>query len=168
MGTPATLGGSGYVVGDYSPGALIEVTLSLDTAIYASGDLLADTQAIPNVFRQDGGSAILQSVMAIDEDDQASVAFDVYLLNANVSMGTENAAPTITDANARAILGAPVSIASGDWKDLGGAKIAGKDAIGKLVKGTGGDLYVAVVLTGGTPTFTASGIRLKFGFVRQS
>lgn len=167
MGIPSVLTGSGYSIGDLLPGEMLEVTLSLDTAAYASGDLLADTQAIANAFRTEGGTAILHSVMAIDEDDQASVAMDIYLLNANVSLGTENAVPSVTDANARAILGAPISIASGDWKDLGGCKIAGKDNLGKLVQSNTSDLYVAVVLTGGTPTFTAAGVRLKFGLVRQ-
>ena len=167
MGIPATLGGSGYVVGSNDPGNMVEVVLSLDTAIYASGDLLADTQVITNALREHGGTAVLQSVMAIDEDDQASVAMDIYILSDNVSLGTENAAPAVTDTAARSILGAPISIASGDWKDLGGCKVAGKEGLGKLVSGGGADLYVAVVLTGGTPTFTASGVRLKFGFIRQ-
>jgi len=140
---------------------MITVTLSLDTAIYASGDLLADTQEVADWVVNGGPEMILQSLTVIDEDDQ-KVAFDVYFLSSNVSMGTENAAPSITDANARSILGLH-SVLAADYKDLGGVGVASYKNIGLTLFGSP-SLYVAAVNGSGTPTFTASGIKLRLGF----
>lgn len=146
----------------------IDVTLTLDTSAYASGDVLADTQVVTNAMRANDLGGILQSVTVIDQDDQKA-AFDIYFLSANVSMGTENSAPSISDANALEILGAPIQIAVSDYKDLGGVSIAGKDAIGKIVKPATGtrNLYVAVVNGTGAPTYTASGVKLRLGFLQD-
>jgi len=146
---------------------LISVTLSLDTSAYASGDLLADTQAISNAVRVLGGQAVLQSIMVIDEDD-VGAAFSIYILGANNTMGTENSAPSISDANARAIQ-AIVDIATTDYKDLGGVKVANIRGIGAVVEAASDskDLYVSVVNGTGTPTYTASGIKLVLGFLQD-
>jgi hypothetical protein len=114
-----------------------------------------------------GGRAVLQSLMVIDEDD-AGAAFSVYILGANNSMGTENAAPSITDANARAIQ-AIIDIATGDYKDLGGVKVANIRNIGALLEADAAsrDLYVAIVNSTGTPTYSASGLKLVFGFLQD-
>lgn len=139
------------------------VTLSLDTSIYASGDILADTQIMDGFFRKTDGTGIVQSIQIIDEDD-VGAAFDIYFLTANVSLGTENAAPSITDANARSLLG-PISVATSDYKDLGGVKVASIRGISLPVVAVSGtdDLYIAVVNGTGTPTYTAAGVRLRIG-----
>lgn len=144
----------------------VEVTLTTDTAAYASGDVIADTQIVAAAVRANDAKGVLHSVTIIDQDDQKALLY-IYLLSANVSMGTENSAPSISDANALEILGPPVAIAVADYYDLGGVSIAGKDAIGKVVKPATGtdDLYVAVVNGTGTPTYTASGLKLRLGFL---
>lgn len=151
----------GTVTGHLS---LIEVTLSLDTAIYADGDLLADTQVVTNAMRVNDALGVLKSVLLVDEDDQG-VALDLVFLSANNTLGTENAVPSISDANAREILGT-VNIATGDYVDLGGVRVATKRDLNLMVKPATGtrNLYVAAITRGGTPTYTASGIRLRLGF----
>lgn len=143
---------------------MLNVTLSLDTSIYASGDVLADTQVVTDYTSLFGasGAAVLTSLTVIDEDDQKA-AFDVYFLDANVTMGTENAAPSITDANARNILGF-VSIATADYKDIGGVSIACIKNIWLPANAPLG-MWVAVVNGSGTPTYTASGVKLRLGFL---
>lgn len=147
--------------------ALVDVTLSLDTNIYASGDLLADTQAVASAVRLADGKGILHSVTVIDEDDQG-VAFDLYFLSANNTLGSENSAPSISDANARDILGI-VSIATADYKDLGGVKVAIKTGLNIIIKGAAAStsIHVAAVNGSGTPTYTASGIKLRVGIVQD-
>ena len=142
---------------------MITVTLSLDTSAYASGDLLADTQEVTNYLSIAGTTSYLQSMTVVDEDDQ-KVGFDVYFLSSNVTMGTENSAPSISDANSRSILGF-VSVAAADYKDLGGTAIASIKNIGLTLTGPSG-LWIAVVNGTGTPTYTASGVKLRLGFVR--
>lgn len=147
----------------YGPIQLVDVTLSLDTSAYTAGDLIADTQEVASAVRAADAKGVLQSVVVIDEDDQGA-AIDLYFFSANVTMGTENSAPSISDANIRNLLGI-VSVASGDYKDVGGAKVAVKSGIGMIVQPASGtdDIYVAVVSNGSTPTYTASGVRLRIG-----
>ncbi len=142
---------------------VFNVTLTLDTVAYAAGDLIAETQLCDAFFRKVDGTGIIQSLTVVDQDD-TKAGIDVYFLSANVSMGTENAAPSITDANAVNILGY-VSVAAADYKDLGGVSVANIKNIGlpaKAVSGTD-DLYVAVVSNASTPTYTASGVVLRIG-----
>lgn len=139
-------------------------TLTLDTSAYASGDLLADTAAIGAVADQLGGDVILDSITVIDEDAQG-VKFYVILTSASTSMGTINSAPNISDANARNILGY-VPVLTTDYITVSGTKIATVRNIGLHLKAATGSqtLYSALLNDTGTPTFTASGVRLIFGF----
>ena len=148
-----------------TPVQSVDVTFSLDTSAYGSGDLIADSQVITNACPSEDVPAVLHSVVIVDEDDQKS-AIDLVFFDANVSMGTENSAPSIADANARNCLGV-VSIAAADYKDFGGVSVATKDAIGKVVKPASGtrNVYVAIVSNASTPTYTASGLRGRFGFI---
>lgn len=138
---------------------ITNVTLSLDTSSYASGDVLADSQIISACLRADDGTGTITNVTLHDADDQGA-GLDLFFLDANVSLGTENAAPSISDANALNILGW-VRINASDWIDLGGTRIASVPCT-IPVKGVSGadDLYVAAI-TRGTPTHTASGIVVR-------
>ncbi len=141
----------------------VDVTLSLDTSAYGSGDLIADTQAVASAVYQNNAKGVIQSVTVVDEDDQKA-AIDIYFLSANNTLGTENSAPSISDANARDILGF-VSVAAADYKDLGGVSVACKTGVGIVVKPATDTttIYVAVVSNASTPTYTASGVKLRIG-----
>jgi hypothetical protein len=143
----------------------VDVTLTLDTSAYGSGDLIADTQEVTAAFKANDALGVLHSVIVVDEDD-VKAAIDLVFLSSNVSLGTENAAPSVTDANARNILGI-VRVAAADYVDLGGVAIATKSAIGLAVKAGSGvdDMWVGVVSNASTPTYTASGLRLRIGVI---
>ena len=138
-----------------------DVTLSLDTSAYADGDVLADTQEVTAALNANDGTGMIQSIQVLDEDDQG-VAMDLIFLDANVSLGTENSAPSITDANARNILGR-IRVNAADFIDLGGSRIATMTGVGIGIKAGSGvdDIWVAAITRGGTPTYTASGVRLR-------
>jgi len=137
------------------------LTLSLDTSIYANNDLLADTQELANAVKVNDGWGTIESLTVVDADDQGQV-FDVWVLDAN-----ENSAPSISDANAAYILG-KIPVAAADYVDLGGVKVASLRNIGLPIKPVDGgtSIYVAVTNGTGTPTFTASGVKLRFGIVQ--
>ncbi len=141
---------------------MISVTLSLDTNAYAAGDVLAATQEVSNYVAIAGSKSWLQSVTVIDADDQKA-AMDLVFLSSNVALGTENAAPTISDANAAYVLGI-VRVAIGDYIDLGGVSVATKYGIGMSILAPQG-LYLGAI-TNGTPTHTASGVIVRLGFLR--
>jgi hypothetical protein len=133
-----------------SPATVVTITPTLDTSAYTAGDVLFDTAAIAGAVRTSGGQAKLVSVVLV-------------FFRSNVSLGTINGAPNISDANAREIIG-HVAFASGDFVDVGGSKIGCLKNIGLLLQPTTGTtLYVAGICAG-TPTQTASGIKIAFGF----
>lgn len=152
-------------VGDMA--RLIDVTPVMDTNAYASGDVLFDATDVPNISTVDGKEAWLNSVVVIDTDDQKA-AFDLFFLSSNVSVGTANAAPSISDANAAYVLGR-VSIATTDYYDLGGVSVAEIKGIQTMLKAADGlkSCYVAAVNGSGTPTYTASGLKLRLGVLRD-
>lgn len=144
------------VVQSHTP-SLLAGTLDQD-------DVLADTEVISGVFRADDKGGILESMTLLCGDDVGEDLI-VYFLDANVAMGTEGAAVSISDANAANILGS-VTIAAADYTDLIGSQIATVKNIGLMLKPASGtdDLYIAIV--GGatnTGTYTASGIVLRLG-----
>jgi len=146
---------------------IVDVTMTLNTSQYTASDLLADAQLVSGLFRVTDGLAELDSIVVIDEDDQGA-AFDIYFTNIASSWGTENSAPSISDANARSVQ-AIVPIATGDYKDLGGVRVACIKNIGAILQAKSGskDIYVAIVNGSGTPTYTANGIRLKIGVLQN-
>lgn len=143
------------------------VTFSVDTNAYASGDLIADTQEIDGAVVGVGGVAVLDSITLIDEADQG-VALYLVFLNASTSMGTENSAPNISDANATAKILGHVAIAATDYVDVGGAKVATKSNLGLVLQAaaTSDSLYVAIVNSTGTPTYAADDLTALFGLRR--
>lgn len=143
-------------------GDVVDVTLVLDTNAYTSGDVLAIPAEVAGMVRLPGGVAELVSVTVLDEDDQGT-AFDLVFFNASASLGTINAAVSISDADARKEIGR-VSIAAADFIDNGGSRSANLRNVGLLLKTTAlvRSLWIGAIARG-APTHSASGIRLKLG-----
>ncbi len=171
-GTPAddlgTVQGApiGYPVSVVGKSTHITVELTLDTAIYADDDVLAATQIIPGAFREAGGRSYVHSITVLDEDDQG-VGLDLYFLNAELSIGTENSALAITDQSARAMLGGGVvSVSAADFIDMGGSRLATKTNVGLMLQAAGGmtNLYIGAV-SQGTGTYASGRLRLGLGLM---
>lgn len=146
---------------------VLDVTPTCDTLAYTAGDVLFDTITCGTVTRRNADVVVLESVTILDEDDNTAAALTLYFLDTNTSLGTINGAPNISDANARKVLGW-VPVASGDWVDVGGAKVATVRNIGLTLKAAAASQIIYVAATcAGTPTQTASGIKLKLAFKRS-
>ena len=145
---------------------VLDLTLSTDSDQYAANDVLAATQALAGAARVAGGTGIITTIGLLDKDDQG-VAMDLVFLDANVSIGTENAAVSIADSDAEHVLGT-VNIATTDYCDLINSQYATLRNVGFEYKcaAASTSLYVAAITRGGTPTHTASGIMLKFGILK--
>jgi len=141
---------------------IFTVTLSTDTSAYADGDVLADTQSVSSVFLTSGGGRTLMSVHVLDKADQGQ-GFDLIFLDANNSLGTENSAPNISDANAEAILGR-VAISSSDFYDIGGCRIATRTGINLPMEGNASTTLYVGAISRGTGTYGASDLIIKLGF----
>ena len=155
----------------YPMDEVFEVTLSLDTNVYADGDVLADTQEIANVFTVPGKCVILNSIFLLDKDDQGGALDLVFMRNAT-SLGTENAALNISDLNAGEIIGI-VPIAAADYHDFINSQIVVKgpsdEGMGYILQpnALGGTSAWIGAISRDTKTYSASGILLKIGLLRS-
>lgn len=143
---------------------VVDVTLVADTSVYADNDVLAIPLKVAGVFRSVGDVRRLVSVVLLDEADQAQ-DIDLLFLNADATLGTINGAVNISDADARKVIGA-VSILIADYVDLINSQVAIKRGLDLVLKPAADstDLWIAAVVRSGTPTYTASGLKLKLGF----
>jgi hypothetical protein len=146
---------------------VFEAILTLDTVAYAAGDVLANptTILLPRMpVDGDPLRAEVISAQIIDEDAQAQ-AMDLVLLRSNQNLGTINVAPSISDVNAREIVGI-IPVLSTDYKSLAGSSQAMPqfNAIPfELPAGTNPpNLYIAAI-SRGTGTYTAAGVRVRLG-----
>lgn len=142
----------------------IPLTPTLDTSQYDNGDILFQPTEIVGAVRSSGARALLQSVFAIGEDDQGQ-GFDLLFFQSAVTFGTINAAPSISDSAARDFQGR-VQIQSSDFYDLGGVRVADVSQLGRLIQAasTTRSIWVAGI-SRGTGTYTAAGLKFRFGFV---
>jgi hypothetical protein len=143
---------------------VITVTPVLDTNIYASGDTLFTTTEVAGVARRSDYPTILKSLYIIDKDDQKP-AFDIFLFDRTLTFGAFNVVPAPSDTHAGYFTG-KISVVAGDYSDLGGVSVANPTIEEKILRLLGTSLFIAGVLTAGTPTHTASGLVLKFGVQR--
>lgn len=140
----------------------ITLTLSLDTGVYAANEVLADTQTLASAMRVNGGSGWLSSLTVLDEDDQGG-DLTVVFLRADVSLGTENSAISITDADARQIM-CTLPVLSSDYTDLVNSQVASLTNSGCELESASDSTSIYVgVLSNDAKTYTATGIQLGFG-----
>lgn len=150
------------------------VSLTTPTGALADGDVMAATQEIASFFTENGGRGVLQSVVAIDTDDQG-IAFDLVFFNANTSLGTEDSAPDIDDTEVLTVLGI-VSIGVDDeaspyhspFIDLGANRVATRNGIGLHMEAGAATTSVWVAaITRGTPTYASGVVTVKLGFLQD-
>jgi hypothetical protein len=98
----------------------------------------------------------IQGITFIDLDEEGP-EFDVVFFGADFTATADNAAFDITAGEEANLIGT-VNIASADFKDLGGLKVATKAGVNlpyQLASSTGSRIYAQLV-TRGTPTYTAT------------
>lgn len=141
------------------------LTPTLDTNAYADGDVLFVSTELSGLTKKTGGRLELHSVIASDGDDQ-NIGFDLVFSNAQITLGTINAAVSISDADAATIVGY-CSLTTTESKDLINSRlfVLGNIGITMQLADTASSLWVAGIVRGGTPTYSASGMKLKFGFL---
>ena len=145
---------------------LITITPTLDTNAYADGDVLFAPTEIKEAAEFAGGITMLQSVTAIDASDQGQ-PFDLLFFNgASVSLGSLNGAPSISDSDAQSFHIGRVQVQSSDYYDLGGCRVAGLNAIGRIMLSlpTSRSIYCAGI-SRGAGTYAASALTIRLGFV---
>lgn len=135
---------------------VIAVSPTVDTSIYASGDLIGGKLSIANAARVAAGSGTIQGVVLADQAKQ-DAAIDVVFFSADPTgtTFTDQAALDVADADNLNIIGV-IKILASDYSDFNDNSNATKSSQGlpfKLASGT--SIYAALVCRG-TPTYAAA------------
>ena len=145
---------------------LVEFTLVADTSIYADNDVLAATALTgTQLARVAGGTFEIVSATLHDADDQGTEVWLYFTTNSG-SVGAANAALSPTDAIADDIQGYIDFIT---YEDLINSQICHRKNVRMICQCADGatDMYCFAVVRSGTPTYTASGLKVKLGIIRH-
>src|SRR6478736_5672685 len=99
--------------------APIDLQLTTDTSIYATGDVLVATVAVPILATTQNVKNLrvrIDGIGVIDKDANAG-AFDIVFLDQNKSLGTVNAAVSISDADALSVV-KTISVSASNYTTL--------------------------------------------------
>lgn len=128
---------------------------TLDTSAYADGDVMgtaATGVTLHTSFPPSRVSGVIHDVRVVDADKEAK-NFDIYVLDSKVSMGTDNAAVSWSDADALATQGI---IQVTTYLTSANNSVSMVDEV---------DLPFLATVSGGGPSDTAI---LYFGFVARA
>ena len=147
---------------------LITSTPDIAEATYSDGDLMAEGEKIEDAVAVVGGTAILQSLVAVDTSDTGGTIHVVLTDTGSSDMGTVGSAPSMADAaadNSFAI------VTLSNWIDVGGAKVCTKTNIGAVIQAASGSKSIryGIINASGGDIVIGSGedIILKFGIVKD-
>lgn len=147
------------------PDDVISVTPTIDTNIYAAGDAVGGKQTLTGACRISGGIATLESLVVVDKGNQkANLTILFFDSDPSAATITNNAA-FVYSTDISKLIGR-INIATADYETIDSEAIGVVRNIGLKLKASGSAiLYAAVVLTSGTPTYTAtSDLIFKYGF----
>lgn len=153
--------------------AVLEKTIASAAATYTANDQVGALVQLSNAFDLESGVGEVVSLTVIDQAAQ-TIAMDVFLFHTAPTLtSSDQDAVGITDAILSATCLGVISVAAGDWKAAGsGATVATVKDIGMMVKcakgnaSSGNTSLWALVVTRGTPTFVANGLKLLLGIER--
>lgn len=158
------------LVGATAPACrVVDITFTLPTATLTAGDVMAEFQDIALATRANDAPTYLVGFQWLDKDDQAAADTEFYFSNsATASLGTEDSAVSISDADAATIMHV-IKIDDTEVVDIINSKIAtkgaSKDGGPWLMIPCSGTRTIRVgTVTRGTPTTTASGQTARFYF----
>lgn len=137
-------------------------------ATYSNGVLMCENENVSNAVAVGGGTAILQSLVAVDTSDTGGTIHVVLTDTGSSDMGSVGSAPTMADAaadNSFAI------VTLSNWIDVGGAKVCTKTNIGAVIQahGTSKSIRFGIINASGGNIIigTDEDIILKFGIVKD-
>ena len=141
-----------------------------DTNARATGDYCGtDTtpQSFANAVRVSGGTGVIKSVRITDYTTTAAVDLELWLFSATFTAPADNAAWTISDAEALTCLGV-IPLPADKWYASGANKVFSDDTLGMVIKPAATSLFYAIVARGTTPAWTtAAGLQLALGILQD-
>jgi hypothetical protein len=137
---------------------------------YATGDYIGVTTA-PNSFvnalRIIGGTGVLKSIVISDKDIATpAVAMELWLFSATFTAPTDNAAWSISDADAANCIGV-IPLLAGNWHSSALNKVYTDDTMALPVSSATADIFYALVARGTTPTWTSLDLQVTIGVLQD-
>ncbi len=138
--------------------------LTTASTAYSAGDTLGNGWTIANAAKASGGTG---RVIGFDIRDYADVTdvITLWFFQGSVTFGTDNSAPSISDADSLKYVGQQVVSTS----DLGGVRVGSVNSISIPYILDGTDLYVYATTNGAGHTFfgAATDLRLRVHVTRD-
>lgn len=137
--------------------------LTTATTAYTAGDVLGAGWTIPNAAKASAGSGRIIGCTLLDYADIVTSVI-LYFFQGSVTFGTDNAAPSISDADSLKCVGTqPLNLV-----DLGGVRMGSVDSISLPYVLDGTDLYVYATTTVAHTFFGAvTDLRLRVALTRD-
>ncbi len=147
---------------------LVEITPALASfsTPYSANDTLGGLNTVLTLVPMQAPLEALGSLVLIDASKQ-KIATDVLFFTSSVTLSADNAAFSISDADALKFIGS-VSIAAGDYIDSAANSMATKRGLSLLIPQSGGQTIYCVFVTRGTPTYgSASDLVARMTFYEE-
>ena len=148
---------------------IITITPTTTTAECVVGDVIFQADELANIVSVNGGSCILQSILVLDDDDNGQ-AIDLVFMTTTALLDATSAGGTAIDAAEGTIPDTILGVVSiSNYFDGLVWQVGHKENIGLVLKAATGtkSIYVSAVNRGATDTWTADGLRLKIGIVKD-
>jgi hypothetical protein len=149
---------------------VFSITPDTATEACATGDVIFQADELSNFMSEKGGTAIIQSICILDDDDHGK-AIDIVFMDSTGLLDEGDDGGTIdtdddTDSAPGQILGV-VSVTN--YFDGLQFQYGQKDNIGLAIKSasTTRSVYLAAVNRGSSSTWTAAGLHLKIGYIQD-
>jgi hypothetical protein len=139
-------------------------TVAVDASTYAAGDLVGAKLTLSNAYPVESKEPFLHSITVQDLDKQnAELDFVFFDSDPSGTTFTDDAALDIADADLPKVIGFATLTAS-DYCDFADSSVGTVGNLGIACKPAINTLYCAIVARG-TPTYSANGLSVVFGFV---
>ena len=123
---------------------------------------------LANFMSEKGGTAIIQSIIILDDDDNGQPLDIVFMDTTGLLDASDDA--TVIDAADGAIPDAILGVITiSNYFDGVLWQVGQKDNIGLSIKSasTTRSVYISAINRGATSTWTAAGLRLKIGYIQD-
>ena len=150
------------------------ITPDTHTEEAAVAESVFQADELANFMSEKGGTAIIQSIVILDDDDNGN-SLDIVFMDAAGLLDASDDATVIdvddtADAASTAIVDSILGVVNvSNYFDGVAWKVGQKDGIGLAIKSasTTRSIYISAINRGGTATWTAAGLRLKIGYIQD-
>lgn len=138
---------------------------------YATNDYMGQSvtpQSLDSVVRKPGGTGVINSLTISDKITNTNVAMELWIFSTTFVAPTDNAAWTISDAEATTVLGV-IPIITSKWYASGANQIYFDDTVSMAIKTASNStsIYYALVARNTTPAFTSLDLTINIGILQD-